>query len=78
VTETRYVVPAAADWVVWDDVNGVLGFMTDAQAAENARENEALLGEEFGRALPPNPTPEQAWEYVNGLWEGDPGAPSRA
>jgi hypothetical protein len=42
VTETRYLVPAGADWAVWDDVNGVLGFMTDAQAVENARQNEAL------------------------------------
>jgi hypothetical protein len=73
VTETRYLVPAGADWAVWDDVNGVLGFMTDAQAVENARQNEALLGEEFGRRLPPDPTPEQAWEVVNRIWEGDPG-----
>jgi hypothetical protein len=73
VVETRYLVPAGADWAVWDDVNGVLGFMTDAGAVENARENEALLGEEFGRRLPPDPTPEQAWAYVNELWEGDPG-----
>jgi hypothetical protein len=73
VTETRYLVPAGADWVVWDDVNGVLTFMTDAGVVENARENEALLGEEFGRRLPPDPTPEQAWAYVNELWEGDPG-----
>jgi hypothetical protein len=33
----------------------------------------ALLGGEFGRGLPPDPTPEQAWAYVNELWEGDPG-----
>jgi hypothetical protein len=73
VTETRYLVPAGADWAVWDDVNGVLGFMTDAQAVANARENEALLGKDFGRRLPPDPTAEQAWEYVNALWSGDPG-----
>ena len=73
VTETRYLVPAGADWAVWDDANGVLGFMTDAEAVENARENEALLGDELGRRLPPEPTPEQAWAYVNELWEGDPG-----
>jgi hypothetical protein len=47
--------------------------MTDAQAVENARENEALLGEALGRELPPDPTPEQAWAYVTELWEGDPG-----
>src|SRR4051812_9870874 len=33
----------------------------------------ALLGEEVGRRLPPEPTPEQAWAYVNELWAGDPG-----
>lgn len=47
--------------------------MTDAEAVENARKNEALLGGEFGRELPPDPTPEKAWAYVNELWEGDPG-----
>ena len=51
----------------------VLSFMTDAEAVENARENEALLGGELGRGLPPDPTPEQAWAYVTELWEGDPG-----
>jgi hypothetical protein len=39
---------------------------------------EALLGSEFGRELPPNPTPEQAWAYMNELWEGDPGGPRLA
>ncbi len=74
LTETRYLVPAGADWAVWDDVNGVLGFMTDAQAVENARANERELGDEFGGApLPDDPTPEQAWAYVNELWSGDPG-----
>jgi hypothetical protein len=73
VTETRYLVPPGADWAVWDDVNGVLSFMTDAQAVENARQNEALLGEELRRGLQPDPTPEEAWAYVNELWEGDPG-----
>jgi hypothetical protein len=73
VTETRYVVPEGADWAVWDDINAVLTFMTDAEAVENARENEAQLGEEFGRGLPPDPTPEQAWAYLNALWRGDPG-----
>ena len=71
--ETRYLVPFGADWAVWDDANGVLTFMTDGEAVENARENEAQLGGEFGRGLPPDPTPEQAWEYVNDLWAGDPG-----
>jgi hypothetical protein len=48
--------------------------MTDAEAVENARENERELGEEFARSpLPEDPTPEQAWKYVNELWEGDPG-----
>jgi hypothetical protein len=47
--------------------------MTDAEAVENARENERELGEEFARSpLPEDPTPEQAWKYVNELWEGDP------
>jgi len=75
VTETHYLLPPGADWAVWDDVNAVLSFMTDAQAVENARRNERELGREFGdpRGLPPEPTPEQAWEYVNALWEGDPG-----
>ena len=73
MNETRDLVPLGADWAVWDDVNGVLSFMTDAEAVENARENEALLGGELGRGLPPDPTPEQAWAYVTELWEGDPG-----
>jgi hypothetical protein len=74
MADTRYLIPAGADWAVWDDANGALGFMTDAQAVENARENERQLGDEFARAeLPPDPTPEQAWAYVNALWEGDPG-----
>jgi hypothetical protein len=42
-------------------------------AVENARENERELGEAFARSpLPEDPTPEQAWKYVNELWEGDP------
>jgi hypothetical protein len=73
MTEARYVVPRGADWAVWDDVNGVLTFMTDADAVQNARQNEAMLGAELGRHLPPDPTPEQAWAYVTELWEGDPG-----
>jgi hypothetical protein len=73
VTETRYLVPSGADWAVWDDVNAALSFVTDAEAVENARQNEAALGGEFGRALQPDPSPEQAWAYVNELWAGDPG-----
>jgi hypothetical protein len=74
VNETRYLVPAGADWAVWDDANAVLTFMTDAAAVENARENERELGGEFARSpLPEDPTPEQAWAYVTELWEGDPG-----
>jgi hypothetical protein len=73
VSETRYLVPQCADWACWDDANGVLSFMTDAEVIENARENEALLGEALCRGLPPDPTPEQAWAYVHALWEGDPG-----
>jgi hypothetical protein len=73
-TPHRYLVPSAADWAVWDDVNGVLAFMTDDEVVENARENERELGDEFARSpLPPDPTPEQAWAYVTELWEGDPG-----
>src|SRR5438105_4888675 len=73
LTETRYLIPAGASWAVWDDVNGVLTFMSDAQVVENALENEARLGAESGLDLQPDPTPEQAWAYVNHLWEGDPG-----
>jgi hypothetical protein len=74
VSEIRYLVPPRVDWAVWDDANGVLGFMTDAEVIENARENEALLGDEFaGSPLPADPTPEEAWEYVRELWSGDPG-----
>jgi hypothetical protein len=74
VTENRYLVPAGAGWAVWDDVNAVLVFMTDAEVVENARENERDLGGEFAKSpLPEDPTPEQAWAYVNELWEGDPG-----
>jgi hypothetical protein len=60
-------------WAVWDDVNGVLTFMTDADTVENARQNKAMLGGEFCRELPPDPTPEEACAYVNELWAGDPG-----
>ena len=74
---TCYLIPTGADWAVWDDVNGVLSFMTDVDVIENARENEALLGDEFGRRLPPDPTAEEAWAYVNALWEGDPGGRGR-
>src|SRR5436190_24034634 len=74
LTETRYLIPGAAAWAVWDDANGVLSFMTDAEVVENARENERELGDEFAKSpLPDDPTPEQAWEYVNSLWEDDPG-----
>jgi hypothetical protein len=74
VRETRYLVPPGADWIAWDDANAVLTFVTDAEAVENARENERQLGGDFARSpLPPDPTPEQAWAYVNELWEGDPG-----
>ena len=74
MTETRYLIPAGADWAVWDDVNGVLSFMTDAEAVENARENERELGDEFAKSpLPEDPTAEQAWAYVREIWEGDPG-----
>ena len=74
VTETRYLIPAGADWAVWDDSNAVLAFMTDTQVIQNARENERELGAEFaGAPLPPDPTPEEAWAYVNELWSGDPG-----
>jgi hypothetical protein len=74
LTETRYLIPAGADWAVWDDANGVLSFMTDAEAVENARENERELGDEFaGSPLPEDPTAEEAWEYVRRIWEGDPG-----
>jgi hypothetical protein len=74
VTETRYLVPPGVDWATWDDANGILSFMTDAEVVENARENEKDLGDEFAKSpLPENPTSEQAWAYVNELWEGDPG-----
>jgi hypothetical protein len=74
VSEIRYRVPADADWCVWDDVNGALAFMSDAETVENARENERQLGDEFaGAPLPDDPTPEEAWEYVAALWSGDPG-----
>jgi hypothetical protein len=74
MSEARYLVPPGADWAVWDDVNGALSFMSDAEVIENARENESELGDDFARSpLPPDPTPEQAWAYVRELWEGDPG-----
>src|SRR5262245_55124381 len=74
MTETRYLVPAGADWAVWDDANGVLAFMADAEAVENARENERQLGDEFaGAPLPDDPTPEESWAFVNELWSGDIG-----
>jgi hypothetical protein len=53
--------------------NGVLVFLTDRQVIENAQENERELGGEFGGAMPDDPTAEQAWEYVDALWSGDPG-----
>ena len=48
--------------------------MTDDDVVANARANERELGGEFeGAPLPADPTPEQAWHYVNELWAGDPG-----
>ena len=48
--------------------------MTDAEVITNARENERQLGDEFGGTpLADDPTPEEAWAYVNELWSGDPG-----
>lgn len=74
MSEIRYLVPAGAGWAAWDDSNAVLTFMTDAEVVENARENERELGGEFAKSpLPEDPTPEQAWAYVNELWAGDPG-----
>jgi hypothetical protein len=74
VTETRHLVPAGADWAVWDGPNEVLAFMSDADVIANARVNERELGDEFeGTPLPDDPTAEEAWEYVRALWSGDPG-----
>ena len=76
VIETRFIIPSGADWAVWDDANGVLSFMTDAEVVTNARANAfALQGDEPDPVprLPDDPTPEQAWEFVNQLWSGDPG-----
>ena len=74
MTETRYLVPTGTDWALWDDSNGVLGFATDAEVVQMARANEAELGEEFAEEeLPPDPTPEQALEYIHALWRGDVG-----
>jgi len=50
VTQTHYLVPQGAGWAVWDNVNGVLSFMTDAEVIENARQNERELGEEFAES----------------------------
>jgi hypothetical protein len=76
VSETRYLVPAGADWAAWDDVNGVLTFMTDGEVMELARENLVEFGDtDFVRGLEGTPleTPGQAWAIVNKIWEGDPG-----
>ncbi len=76
MTEIRFLVPLGADWAVWDGANGVLGFMTDAEVLENARENlREFAGTEFveGLSLPDAATPEQAWKVVNKIWAGDPG-----
>jgi len=74
LTETHYLIPTHATWVIWDDVNATLAFMSDADVIANARENERELGDEFGGTpLPDDPTPEEAWAYVNELWLGEPG-----
>jgi hypothetical protein len=72
MSETRYLVPPGADWAVWDDVNGILTFMTDAEAVGLAEANLR----EFPENAPDEPsveTAEQAWEVINAIWEGDPG-----
>jgi hypothetical protein len=74
--ETRYAIPQGADWAAWDDVNAVLSFMSDEEVIENARQNLVDFADtEFvaGLSLPDDATPEQAWEVVNQIWEGDPG-----
>jgi hypothetical protein len=74
VSETRHLIPAGKDWIGYEDVNGAVFFMTDDEVVENARENERELGHEFGaEPLPGEPTPEEAWAYVDDLWSADPG-----
>jgi len=74
VSETRYVIPPGKRWALWDDSNGVLGFATDAEIVQMARQNERELGDDFAdEQLTNDPTPEQALEYINALWRGDVG-----
>ena len=74
--ETHYGVKPGADWAAWDDVNGVLSFMTDEEVMENYRANVEELGqdEDFGGPYGTDAaTPEEAWAVVKQIWEGDPG-----
>lgn len=78
-SDTNYLVPSGKDWAVWDDVNGVLSFMTDREVMENNRANVDQLGDAldsdempFRERLTPG-TPEEAWDQTNEIWEGDPG-----
>jgi len=69
-----YMLPPGTDWVVWEDVNGALRTMTDEEVVEMARENLRQFGGSDVDLLRHDPqTPEQAWEVINEIWEGDPG-----
>lgn len=68
-----YAVPQGADWAVWDAPNGVLSFMSDAEAVRCYRENAEDFGRPDGHPPPDEATPEQAWAAVDALWDGDPG-----
>ncbi|HEY2353778.1 MAG TPA: hypothetical protein VGH79_02600 [Gaiellaceae bacterium] len=74
LNEIRHLVPPGKDWAFWEDVNGYLAYLCDAELIELARENERELGTEFAETpLPAAPRPEQAWEYLDALWSGEPG-----
>ena len=80
-----YTIPPGAQWVTWDDANWALNFMTDEEVLQNYHANaDFFLKDErdpalFRRLLDigimpgQEPTPEQAWEAVNAIWEGDLG-----
>jgi hypothetical protein len=50
------------------ECNRLEEFLDQARRGQNARESERELGDEFAKSpLPPDPTPEQAWAYVNAV-----------
>jgi len=72
--ELSFAVPGGAQWAAWDDVNGVLSFLTDDDVMDNLQQNLGDFPEDDeGQPWPVPGTAEEAWDVTNAIWEGDPG-----